>query len=115
MVSRRTDAVIEPPKGPLAEAVRRLVELFQPERIYLFGSQARGDTTEDSDYDLMVIVPASNEPEYRRAQEAYGVLWGVRIPMDVLVWTHDEFEEMVPVVASLPATIMREGKLLYAA
>lgn len=102
-------------EGRLAEAVHRLVELFQPERIYLFGSQASGDANEDSDYDLMVIVPAAEEPEYRRAQEAYGVLWGVRLPIDVLVWTHDEFEEMVPVVASLPAAIVREGKLLYAA
>jgi uncharacterized protein len=115
MVSHRTDAVIEPPEGPLAEAVRRLVELFQPERVYLFGSQARGDTTEDSDYDLMVVVPSDDEPRYRRAQRAYGVLYEVDLPVDVLVLTHDEFERQAPVVASLPATVLREGRLLYAA
>ena len=36
----------------LAEIVRRLAEAYQPERIYLFGSKARGDEGPDSDYDL---------------------------------------------------------------
>ena len=41
----------------LFEAVRRLVAAYQPERIYLFGSVARGDAGQDSDYDLLVVVP----------------------------------------------------------
>lgn len=40
----------------LAEIVRRLAEAYRPERIYLFGSTARGDPGPDSDYDLMIIV-----------------------------------------------------------
>ena len=51
-----TDPILErDPK--LAEIVRRLVEAYQPERIYLFGSMARGDAGPDSDYDLLVLVP----------------------------------------------------------
>jgi hypothetical protein len=38
----------------LSEVVRRLVEAYRPERIYLFGSVARGDAGPDSDYDIMV-------------------------------------------------------------
>jgi predicted nucleotidyltransferase len=38
----------------LAEVVRRLVEAYQPERVYLFGCKAQGDAGVDSDYDLMV-------------------------------------------------------------
>ncbi len=41
----------------LAEIVRRLTEAFQPERIYLFGSKARGESGPDSDYDLLIVVP----------------------------------------------------------
>jgi uncharacterized protein len=99
----------------LSEAVRRLVDLFQPERVYLFGSQARGDATHDSDYDVMVVVPFADEPRYRRAQRAYAVLFAVDLPVDVLVLTHEEFERQASVVASLPATVLREGRLLYAA
>src|ERR1039458_1815733 len=37
----------------LGEIVRRLTDVYRPERIYLFGSTARGDAGPDSDYDLM--------------------------------------------------------------
>jgi uncharacterized protein len=99
----------------LAEAVRRLVETLQPERIYLFGSRARHDWHDASDYDFMVIVPSSDLTPIRRAQAAHRALHGLGIPKDVLVWTREEFERYLPVVASLPATIVREGRLLYAA
>jgi hypothetical protein len=54
----------------LTEVVRRLVDTYDPERIYLFGSVARGDTGPDSDYDLMVIVPDSASPERRQSRWA---------------------------------------------
>jgi predicted nucleotidyltransferase len=41
----------------LAEVVRRLVEAYRPEQVYLFGSKARGDGEPDSDYDLLLVVP----------------------------------------------------------
>ena len=54
----------------LAEMVRRLVAAFEPERIYLFGSRARGDDGADSDYDLMVVVHDDAPPEQRRSVPA---------------------------------------------
>ncbi len=54
--------------SPLAEAVRRLVKAYRPERIYLFGSVARGDPGPDSDYDLLVVVPDDAPPERRRSR-----------------------------------------------
>ncbi|MCC7107424.1 MAG: nucleotidyltransferase domain-containing protein [Chloroflexi bacterium] len=99
----------------LAEAVKRLVDAFAPERIYLFGSRARGDASEDSDYYLFVIVPASDLPHVRRAQVAHLALRDLGAPKDVVVWTREEFERYLPVVTSLPATVAREGRLLYAA
>jgi uncharacterized protein len=97
----------------LAEVVRRLAEKFQPDRIYLFGSQARDEATEDSDFDIMVVVPESDLPSHRRAQQAYSVLWGTGIPVEVLVFTREQFERQSRVVASLAATVAREGRLLY--
>jgi len=99
----------------LAEIVRRLVDACRPERIYLFGSKARGDMGPDSDYDIMVVVPASSEPAYRRAQRAYLALRGVDTAVDVLVWTREAFDSRLHLRASFPSTIVREGKLLYAA
>ncbi len=99
----------------LEEAVRRLVAALQPERIYLFGSRARGEARPGSDYDLLVVVPHSDLPGPRRDSLALAALWGLRIAADVIVLTHDEFERKRSVVCSLPATVVREGRLLHAA
>jgi excisionase family DNA binding protein len=99
----------------LAEIVRRLVETCRPERIYLFGSRARGEGSPHSDYDLMVIVASSDEPQHHRAQRAHAALWDLAVAADVLVWTREEFDSRLHLRASLPATIVREGTLLHAA
>jgi predicted nucleotidyltransferase len=99
----------------LAEMVRRLVAELQPERIYLFGSRARRDADPDSDYDLLVVVPTSDLPPHRRDLLAFRALSGVGAPKDVLVLTHKEFESRARAASSLPSTVLREGKLLYAA
>lgn len=98
----------------LLEAVRRLAEAYHPERIYLFGSVARGDASPDSDYDLMLVVPDDAPAEKRRSRLAYEVLWGTGIAADVLVWTVSLFNSRTHLPSSLPATVLREGKLLHA-
>jgi predicted nucleotidyltransferase len=50
----------------LNELVRRLVEAYKPQQIYLFGSKARGDEGPDSDYDLVLIVPDDAPAEHRK-------------------------------------------------
>lgn len=99
----------------LRELVRRLVTLYHPQRIYLFGSVARGDADPDSDYDVMVVVPDDTPSEQRQSRLAYDALWGTGIAADILVWTASQFDSRSHVPSSLPATILREGKLLDAA
>jgi predicted nucleotidyltransferase len=98
----------------LLEVLKRLTALLAPDRIYLFGSRARGDANADSDYDLFVVVHASQLPRYRREQEAFRALCGLGVSTDVIVFTRDEFERGKKVVTSLPSTVEREGRLLYA-
>jgi predicted nucleotidyltransferase len=99
----------------LDEVVRRLVEAYEPERVFLFGSIARGDAGPDSDYDLLVIVPDDAPLERKRSRLAYERLWGTGAAADVLVWTKSYFESRLHLKASLSATIAEEGKILYAA
>ena len=99
----------------LAEIVERLIDAYQPERIYLFGSKARGDFGPDSDFDLLVIVPDAASEERKRSRLAYEHLRGTGTAADVLVWTRGRFESRLHLAASLPATVMREGRLLHAA
>jgi predicted nucleotidyltransferase len=99
----------------LAEIVRRLVEAYEPERIYLFGSHARGEAGPDSDFDLLVVVPDDASPQRRRSRLAYEALRGTGVAVDVIVWTHEYFSRRQVVSASLPAVIAREGRLLHVA
>ena len=99
----------------LAEIVRRLVVAYAPDRVYLFGSRARGDEGPDSDYDLMMLVPQAHEPTYRLSQRAHSLLWDLGVGADVVVLTTDRFDRRVHLRASLPATVLREGRLLHAA
>ncbi len=99
----------------LAEAVRRLVAAYQPECIYLFGSVARGDADQHSDYDLLVVVPDDAPPERRRSRLAYEALRGTGTAVDVLVCTRSYFDDRRSLKASLPGTVLREGRLMHAA
>ncbi len=59
--------------------VERLVGAYQPERIYLFGSKARGEEGVDSDYDLMIVVSNLAPPERCRSRLAYQALRGTGV------------------------------------
>ena len=107
-----TDQEIE---SALPEVVRRLVQSLRPERIYLFGSSARGDAGPRSDVDILVVIPSSEEPGHRRDRAAYHALRGITIAVDVLVWTREEFERGLCLRTSLSASVERTGRVLYAA
>ena len=109
-----TDPILErDPK--LRVVVERLAEAYRPERIYLFGSVARGEADVDSDYDLLIVVPDDAQPERRRSRLAYEVLRGTGTAVDALVCTHGWFFARIHLRASLPGTVHREGRLLHAA
>jgi len=96
------------------EMTRRLVEFYQPVRIYLFGSEARDDAGPDSDLDFLVVLPDHTPESIMRSSEGYARLSGLGIPKDVIPWRRSDFESRAAHVrSSLPATVVREGRLLY--
>ena len=98
----------------IAEITRRLIDFYQPERIYLFGSAARGDDTPDSDLDFCVVLPDYAPDDLLRTAAIYSRLRGLGHPKDVIPWRRGDFDARAEHVrASLPATIVREGRLLY--
>ena len=98
----------------IEEMTRRLVEFYRPVRIYLFGSEARGEAGPDSDLDFLVVVPDDTPDVVMRSSEVYSRLSGFGMPKDVVPWRQSDFEGRAAYVrASLPATVVREGRLLY--
>jgi predicted nucleotidyltransferase len=101
------------PVGLLEEAVERLKAEFNPEQIYLFGSHAWGTPHEDSDVDLMVIIPESKERAIRRMQRAHHCLGDLDMSKDVFVQTRAEFDRYRDLSASIQHQILHSGRKLY--
>jgi predicted nucleotidyltransferase len=97
----------------LKEMTRRLVAEFQPRQIYLFGSHAWGQPHEDSDVDLFVIVPESDQSPLERGLQARQCLRDLRVPKDILVETQAEVDWASRVYASLESEILERGVRLY--
>jgi uncharacterized protein len=96
------------------EITRRLVEFYRPVRIYLFGSEARGESGPDSDLDFCVVLPDDAPPSLYRDRSIHRRLGGLQAAVDVVRLPCSDFDARAAyVVASLPATVVREGKLLY--
>jgi len=97
----------------LDTATRRLVVEFQPEQVWLYGSHAWGQPHADSDVDLLVVVPHSDESPIRRSQRAHRCSRGLRMPKDVLVETRQEVDRVRDLTTSLENTILTRGRRLY--
>ncbi len=100
----------------LAEALdhilRVLTTQYQPDKIILFGSMASAEVSEWSDLDL-VIIKDTLLPFIQRLEEI-ALLCRVNVGVDYLVYTPQEFEQMIaeknPFVVN---EIVRKGKVLY--
>jgi predicted nucleotidyltransferase len=98
----------------LADITRALVQEFSPARIILFGSFARGDQNRASDLDI-VVIGASQLPFCERIGRALETCYAAskRLPVEVLVYTPQEWERMVRGGNSFAVAVLREGRILY--
>jgi len=95
----------------IREVVRRIVEVAQPEKIILFGSAARGEVGPNSDVDVMVVK--SGVHRRKLAGDIYMKLYGVGLPVDVVVVTPDDIERYGKCPALVIEPALREGKVVY--
>ena len=88
---------------------------FQPERIVLFGSYARGTATEDSDVDVLVVMRL---PRGRRdVRQAAAIRDRVRapFPMDLIVRSPQQIASRLAQGDGFIADVLRRGRLMYEA
>lgn len=102
-----------PVDGKLREMVRRIVERFDPEKIILFGSRARGDAGPDGDVDLLVVMEVEGSKR-EKAIEIGVALHDIRVSKDIIVVTPDEVERFRDIVGTIIYPAVREGRPLYA-
>ena len=92
--------------------VERIVARFQPARILLFGSRARGTDNRWSDVDLLVVMDEV-EDKRRAAVEMSRSLGDLSVSKDIVVTTPDEIARRGNVVGSVLRAALREGKVVY--
>lgn len=99
-----------------AQTIDHVVEViaqnFSPRRIILFGSYARNEAGPHSDLDLFVEMDPPL-PERGRAKLIKKSFKPYPCPMDIVVYSPDEVAYWQNAPASLVASILREGKVLY--
>ena len=96
----------------LPEAIRRIARQFDPLRIILFGSWARGDARPDSDIDLLVILPYV-ENKRRMAIRIGNALSDLPVSKDIVVTTPEEIAARGDVIGQILRPALHEGKVIY--
>jgi len=100
-------------KEQIQYMVRRIVAEFDPDKIILFGSHARGQAGPDSDVDLLVVMPVKGSKRAKQL-EIRTVVRDVHVPKDIIVSRTEEFQWRKDIVGTIEYPAAREGKTLYA-
>ena len=97
----------------IEEFGQRIGSEFGAERVVLFGSYAQGVATEDSDVDLLVVVPFKG----RSVDKSVEIRMKLRpgFPMDLLVRTPEKVRQRIDMDDGFMREILEEGKVLYEA
>jgi len=91
---------------------QRIIAPFEPLKVILFGSRARGDAGPDSDVDLLVVMPG--QPDKRAlAIQMRRNLRDLPLPKDVIVTCPDEIRCRGDLPGSVLRTALREGRVVF--
>src|SRR5437762_9984593 len=98
------------PMRVIRRYARAIAEEFKPDKIILFGSYAYGTPHEDSDVDLLVVMPTCNQHS-----QAVRILWRLAapFPLDLIVRTPKEMKWRLEEGESFLTTIVSQGQILY--
>jgi predicted nucleotidyltransferase len=99
------------------KAIKKWCEIvaneFRPERIILFGSYADGDPTEDSDVDVLVVMPLARGQRDVRQAAAIRERVPAPFPMDVIVRSPKQIARRLALGDSFITGVLRQGRMMY--
>lgn len=102
------------PEQILDTLVRKIVAYAHPRRIVLFGSAARDQFNENSDLDVLVVMPNGTHRRHT-AQDLHQTLSGLGIAKDIVVVTEDDVRDYGDNPSLVICPALREGRELYRA
>jgi uncharacterized protein len=95
------------------EARDKLIKLYSPVAIYIFGSYAWGHPDEYSDLDFLIVVEKIGN-RYTDLVAGHRALALLDLPKDILLLTQEEFDQDAKDISTIPYKVMRKGKQIYA-
>ena len=100
------------PMRAIRKFVRKVAKRFKPDKIILFGSYAYGTPNEDSDVDILVVMPCRS-----RIHQAVDIRWNLPVPfsMDLIVRTPRQVATHLKDGDSFMTEVVSRGKVLYEA
>src|SRR5437764_7893812 len=98
------------PMRVIRKFARRVAECFQPDKIILFGSYAYGTPHEDSDVDILVVMPARSQ---LRQAVRISLTCEPCFPLDIIVCTPENMRWRLEEGDSFLREITSRGKVLY--
>lgn len=99
----------------LKEITSRLVKIYKPEEIYLFGSYVWGTPGDHSDIDLFIVVEKTDLDRAERIRVGLRALLDMNLSVDILVYTKEEVEEKKNHPSTLTYKVLTRGVKLYEA
>jgi predicted nucleotidyltransferase len=99
----------------LEEIRNRLIEVYHPQLIYLYGSYAWGNPDDNSDLDLFIVVKESDLSMADRIRKGSRILKNIKTPMDLIVFTKKEFDSKKEHPSTLTNKVIKKGIKLYEA
>ena len=96
----------------ISEIISKIANGYKPEKIILFGSYATGNPTKDSDLDLFVIKE-TDLPKPDRTVQVRKILYGLMVPIDLIVYTPKEINESINNPFSFVYEVLNSEKTVY--
>jgi len=91
---------------------KRLIKKFNPDKVILFGSQARMDADNKSDVDLLVITKI-NGSRRKLMVEMDKALTGLKYARDIIILSAAEFKKDKLIAGTIARYVSREGRVIY--
>jgi HEPN domain-containing protein/predicted nucleotidyltransferase len=94
------------------DITKRIVDIYEPDLIILYGSHAKGSQRDGSDADILIIKQTDERPIDRRIR-VESIISNRLIPLDITVYTPQEFRYLFSLGSPFVEEIIKEGKVIY--
>jgi len=95
------------------ELLNPLIAYFNPQRVILIGSVARGEAGPDSDIDLVVVLDDDVSPQMMTGKAVAEARAGYREAVDIILCRSSRLQERARAIGSFAHQVLRDGVTVY--